>query len=101
MGREESAMMAEQAGAVLIVDDDPDMRDLVRDELQERGYHVTAAASGREALKQLGERGYAVVLTDLRMQGMQGLELLNEVKRDHPGTNVIIMTAFGSVESAI
>lgn len=77
------------------------MRALLRDELQERGYRVTAAANGREALKKLGEEEYAVVLTDLRMQGMQGLELLGEVKRDHPGTNVIIMTAFGSVESAI
>jgi len=62
---------------------------------------VTVAANGREALKKLGEEEYAVVLTDLRMQGMQGLELLNEVKQGYPGTNVIIMTAFGSVESAI
>jgi len=93
--------MAGAFGAVLVVDDDQDMRALLRDELQERGYRVTAAANGREALKKLGEEEYAVVLTDLRMQGMQGLELLGEVKRDHPGTNVIIMTAFGSVESAI
>ena len=77
------------------------MRALLRDELQERGYRVAAVANGREALKKLGEEEYAVVLTDLRMHGMQGLELLSEVKRDYPGTNVIIMTAFGSVESAI
>ncbi len=93
--------MTEQSGTVLVVDDEPEMRELLRDELSELGYRVTAAANGRDALKKLGEDEYAVVLTDLRMQGMQGLELLNEVKRDHPGTNVIIMTAFGSVESAI
>jgi len=93
--------MQERSGTILVVDDEPEMRELLRDELQERGYRVTAAANGRDALKKLGEDEYAVVLTDLRMQGMQGLELLGEVKRDHPGTNVIIMTAFGSVESAI
>jgi DNA-binding NtrC family response regulator len=92
---------AETFGQVLVVDDDQDMRTLLCDELQERGYRVIAASDGREALKKLGEEDCAVVLTDLRMRGMQGLELLNEVKRDHPGTNVIIMTAFGSVESAI
>ncbi|MBI5776658.1 MAG: sigma-54-dependent Fis family transcriptional regulator [Nitrospirae bacterium] len=93
--------MIETAGSILIVDDEPEMRALLRDELQERGYRVAAVANGREALKKLGEEEYAVVLTDLRMQGMQGLELLNEVKQGSPGTNVIIMTAFGSVESAI
>jgi two-component system response regulator HydG len=92
---------AEASGQVLVVDDDQDMRTLLCDELQERGYRAIAASDGREALKKLGEEDCAVVLTDLRMRGMQGLELLNEVKRDHPGTNVIIMTAFGSVESAI
>jgi DNA-binding NtrC family response regulator len=101
MGNEERTIMTEQAAAVLVVDDEPAMRELLRDELSERGYRVAAAANGRDALKKLSEDEYAVVLTDLRMQGMQGLELLGEVKRDHPGANVIIMTAFGSVESAI
>jgi len=76
--------MTEQAAAVLVVDDEPEMRELLRDELSERGYRVAAATNGRDALKKLGEDEYAVVLTDLRMQGMQGLELLGEVKRDHP-----------------
>jgi len=93
--------MPEPKGTILVVDDDQDMRALLCDELSERGYRVGAAADGRDALKKLGEEDYAVLLTDLRMQGMQGLELLNEAKRDYPGTNVIIMTGFGSVESAI
>ena len=88
-------------GAILVVDDESDMRELVKDELAERGYRVDGAANGREALKKLADADYAAVLTDLKMQGMQGLELLGEIKRDYPGTNVIIMTAFGSVESAI
>jgi DNA-binding NtrC family response regulator len=91
----------ETDGAILVVDDEADMRELLKDELAERGHRVDIAANGRDALKKLSETDYAVVLTDLRMQGLQGLELLGEIKRDHPGTNVIIMTAFGSVESAI
>lgn len=91
----------ETGGSILVVDDEADMRDLLKDELSDRGHRVDVAANGREALKKLADTGYTVVLTDLRMQGMQGLGLLGEIKRDYPGTNVIIMTAFGSVESAI
>jgi DNA-binding NtrC family response regulator len=93
--------VVETAGSILIVDDDAEMRALLHDELQEHGYRVTAVGNGRDAVKKLGEEDYAVLLTDLRMQGMQGLELLSEAKRVSPGTNVIIMTGFGSVESAI
>ena len=93
--------MAEELGPILVVDDERDMRELLRDVLQERGSRVTLAQSGREALKRLGEEEYAVVLTDLRMKEMEGIELLKEVKRSYPETNVIIMTAFGSVETAI
>lgn len=93
--------MDERSGSILIVDDDPDMRALLQDVLQERGHRVAAVASGREALRRLSEEEYPVVLTDLRMGDMQGLELLSETKRAFPDINVIIMTAFGSVKSAI
>ncbi|MBI3357112.1 MAG: sigma-54-dependent Fis family transcriptional regulator, partial [Nitrospirae bacterium] len=61
----------------------------------------TTVGSGPEALKALGEEDYAVVITDLRMKGMQGLELLTEIKRSYSDINVILMTAFGSVETAV
>ncbi|MBI3603773.1 MAG: sigma-54-dependent Fis family transcriptional regulator [Nitrospirae bacterium] len=93
--------MTDNAGTILVVDDEPDMRTLLRDVLQEHGHQVVVAPSGREALKRLAEEECAVVLTDLRMKEMQGIELLNEVKRTFPDINVIIMTAFGSVETAI
>ncbi|MGH7231677.1 MAG: response regulator [Nitrospiraceae bacterium] len=86
---------------ILVVDDEQDMRALLKDILEEQGYTVTVAQSGREALKALGERDYGVVLTDLRMKEMQGIELLTEVRRTYPDINVILMTAFGSVETAI
>jgi DNA-binding NtrC family response regulator len=93
--------MTEEWGAVLIVDDDADMRELAYDMLKDRGHQVATAGSGEEALRRLTEEDYAVVLTDLRMKGMQGLELLTQIKRDHPDINVILMTAFGSVETAV
>ena len=86
---------------VLVVDDDHDMRALLRDVLEEHGYKVTLAQNGQEALKNLREGEYPVVLTDLRMKGIQGIELLAEIKRSFPDTNVILMTAFGSVETAL
>ncbi len=93
--------MTEEWGAILVVDDDADMREMVHDMLKDRGHQVTTAGSGQEALTLLGEEDYAVVLTDLRMKGMQGLELLTEIKHIHPEINVILMTAFGSVETAV
>jgi len=86
---------------ILVVDDEPEMRSLLQDVLQEQGYGVVVASNGREALKHLGEQDFAVVLTDLRMKDMQGIELLTEVKRLYPDINVILMTAFGTVEVAV
>ena len=94
-------MSPEETGSILVVDDDAEMRALIRDVLQGRGHQVTVAQSGREALKRMAEEDYEVVLTDLRMREMPGIELLAEVKRAYPDTNVILMTAFGSVETAI
>ena len=93
--------MTEEWGAILVVDDDPDMREMVYDMLKDRGHQVTTAASGDEALRRLSEGEYGAVLTDLRMKGMQGTELLTEVKRLYPDVGVILITAFGSVETAV
>jgi DNA-binding NtrC family response regulator len=93
--------MSDGRGAILVVDDDVDMREMVHDMLKDRGHQVTTSGSGQEALKLLGEEDYAVVLTDLRMKGMQGIELLTEIKKTFPDISVILMTAFGSVETAV
>ena len=91
--------MTEDWGAVLVVDDDADMRSLLCDVLQGRGHQCTGVGSGQEALQHLGGEDYAVVLTDLRMKGMLGTELLAEIKHLYPDIGVILMTAFGSVTS--
>jgi DNA-binding NtrC family response regulator len=93
--------MIDTTGAVLVVDDDADMREMVHDLLKDRGHRVSTAGSGQEALKRLAEADYEVVLSDLRMKGMEGIALLSEVKHSFPDVNVVLMTAFGSVETAV
>ncbi|HSL03269.1 MAG TPA: response regulator, partial [Nitrospiraceae bacterium] len=93
--------MTEDWGVILVVDDDAEMRELVHDVLKGRGHQVSTAGGGEEALKLLAEQDCAVVVTDLRMKGMQGTELLAEIQRLYPDIGVILMTAFGSVDNAV
>lgn len=93
--------MSSDNNSVLVVDDDAEMRSLIKDILEDHCYQVTVAREGGEALNYLSEGVYPVVLTDLRMKGMEGMDLLHEVVRRFPGSNVLIMTAFGTVESAV
>ncbi len=93
--------MAAHTNSILIVDDEQEMRDLLKDTLEDHGYQVAVAREGGEALEHLGRDEYLVVLTDLRMKGMDGSDLLHELVQRHPACNTIMMTAFGSVESAV
>ena len=93
--------MAKLKASILVVDDEPAMRLLLTSVLKDEGHEVTAAATGEEALQLIATRHYHLVLTDLKMPGISGLELLTQVKRDDPGTAVIILTAFGTVEGAV
>jgi len=86
---------------VLVVDDDPEMTSLLSDILKDEGYAVDTASSGEEALQKMSDCDYDVVVSDMIMKGMPGLTLLKEIRRLHPEPNVIIMTGFGSIESAI
>jgi CheY-like chemotaxis protein len=81
-------------GTVLVVDDEAVMRHGLRRALEGSGFTVAEADSGTAALAVLGERSVEVVLTDLRMPGRSGLELLREVKARWPETEVILMTAY-------
>jgi len=93
--------MAKLKASILVVDDEPAMRLLLSSILKDEGHNVTAAATGEEALHLIATRHYHLVLTDLKMPGISGLELLEQVMRDDPGTAVIILTAFGTVEGAV
>jgi DNA-binding NtrC family response regulator len=93
--------MTNPVGSILIVDDELEMRQYLKELLEEEQYHVAVASDGHEALRNLENESFPVVLTDLRMKGMNGLGLLDQAVRRHPESNLIIMTAFGTVESAV
>ncbi len=86
---------------ILVVDDEEPMRHLLALVLRDRGYAVRAVASGEQALRELSTREYDLVLSDVRMAGMDGMVLLREVQSRHPGLTVIVMSAYGSHEAAI
>lgn len=89
------------AERVLLVEDDRELRALLLEVLEGAGYDVTAAASGTEAIAQLIRQAPDLVVTDLMLPGVGGKEVLRQVRERHPGVNVIVITAFGSIESAI
>jgi two-component system, response regulator FlrC len=87
--------------SILVVDDDAAMREAVRRVLVRSGHRATVAASGEEALALLASTPADVVITDLRMPGMSGTDLVREVRRMSPGAFILVMTAFGTVENAV
>jgi DNA-binding NtrC family response regulator len=88
--------------SLLIVDDEPDMLDLLRRSLEpDLDCRVTTAGSGAEALKLLSEGFFDLVLADIKMPGMDGLDLLEIIKRKNPQQTVVMMTAFGQIDTAV
>jgi DNA-binding NtrC family response regulator len=86
---------------VLVVDDEVGMVTLLRNYLAREGYDVTTAPSAEVALPMVEEQDIAVVLTDLRMPSIGGMELVRELHALRPDTQVVLMTAFGSIDTAI
>ena len=86
---------------VLVVDDEENLRITTAAILEKEGYTVHTAASGNEAIALLANTDYDLVLTDLHMEGGEGLAVLNEIRRTSPFTISIVLTGFASVESAI
>jgi len=89
------------AARILVVDDDSAMTELLVQTLPSKGYLTVARASGEAALALLEQEDFDVVVTDLNMNGMHGLDLCTRVVANRPDIPVIVITAFGSLESAI
>ena len=87
--------------SLLVVDDDLAMREMLASLFQEQGFRVAQAASAGEALEALSEAEFDVVLSDIKMPGRSGIEMVADVRKLRPGTPVILMTAFGSIDSAV
>jgi len=91
----------EEPVRVLVADDEPEMLELIRRVLTDEGYAVLAARSGHEAMARLGEGEFDLVLTDVRMPGPDGLAILRRAMASRLQQPVILMTAFGSIASAV
>jgi DNA-binding NtrC family response regulator len=86
---------------LLVVDDDPEMCSVLVDALESEGLFVTAIGDSQEGLNRIRQEEFDALITDLEMKGLKGLDLLEESRRVAPSTPVIIITAFGTIESAI
>lgn len=86
---------------ILVTEDDQVQRDIIADILMKEGYEVSVAASAASALEALESDSYDLLLTDLRMPNMDGLELLREARRRRPNLDVVLMTAHATVKTAI
>ena len=88
-------------GRVLVVDDERRQRDILQMILESEGYETTAAGNGRQALQAARAQPFDVVLTDLKMPDMNGIDLLSELLASQPGLCVTLMTAHGTIDSAV
>lgn len=93
--------MVRQAAKLLLVDDDPSLLKLLGMRLRSEGYQVTTAGSGPEALRLLQKEKIELVISDLRMDEMDGLALFGEIQKRHTNLPVIILTAHGSIPDAV
>ena len=93
--------MAASLGQVLIVDDDPAVGTVLEALLQQGGVESAWVSSGAQALEQLAKRPIEAVVTDLRMPGIDGMQLLQKIRAAHPEVPVIMMTAHGTVQAAV
>jgi two-component system NtrC family response regulator len=86
---------------ILLIDDDESFREILDYNLKKEGYEVVSAPDGKKALKRLESESFGVVVTDMKMPGLDGMEVLRRVKTKHPETIVIMITAHGSIEMAV
>ena len=94
-------MADSNAWKVVLIDDEEDIRDVLSLALRDRGYEVVAAPDGRSGLRICEKISPQIVITDIRMPGMDGLQVLETLKKKDPDTEVIVATAFGEMDVAI
>ncbi|MDP1853746.1 MAG: sigma-54 dependent transcriptional regulator [Candidatus Omnitrophota bacterium] len=86
---------------ILVVDDEPLIRKSLHEILRLEGYKVISASSATEALQKIKENNVNIVITDVKMPGMDGIELLKAIKKDKPKVSVILITGHGNIETAV
>ncbi len=89
------------AKKILVVDDESEMRLALEATLEREGFTTVSAKEGEEGLRRFQEGGFDLVISDVKMPKMSGVELLRAIKRQSPGTEVIMMTAYGDIDNAV
>ncbi len=84
---------------IQIIEDDEEMRSLLKDFLREEGYEAEAVSNGSETLRKLDKTLYDLIITDIRMPGLTGLDILPALREMQPQASIIVITAFGSEET--
>ncbi len=93
--------MNDQTEKILVVDDEKNMQNLLTKVLVKEGYRLACVSTGEEALRHLETEWYDLILSDLKLPGMDGLELFKKAKAIHPTMPYLVLTAFGSVDTAV
>lgn len=93
--------MQSLSGTILVVDDDPDIQEILRDRLESLGCRVLVASNGQEGLEVLEKQNPQMALLDIEMPGMNGLEVLKEIRGREIDVTVVMITAYGTIERAV
>src|SRR5215510_110699 len=88
-------------GTILVVDDDRDIQEVLKDRLESLGYGVLVASNGREGLELLESQSLQMVLLDVEMPDINGLEVLKEIRKRGRDVTVVMITAYGTIERAV
>ena len=89
------------SASILVVDDDPDIREVIKDRLESLGYEVLTASRGQECLDCLEKQYPQLILLDIEMPGMSGLEVLREIRKRQVNVSVLMISAYGTIERAV
>jgi len=92
--------MTTEQTSILILDDEPIVSKRLKPSLEKKGYEVETFTSSADALRRVKERRFNIVVTDLKMEGVDGMQFLTEVKEHYPDTEVIVITGFATMATA-
>jgi len=92
--------MDENKTSILILDDEPIVSKRLKPSLEKKGYEVEAFTTSKDALERIEERPFDIVVTDLKMEGVDGMQFLTRVKEKYPDTEVIVITGFATMATA-
>jgi PAS domain S-box-containing protein len=101
LSQQELTMSTPSDWKIVLIDDEEDIRDVLTVALQDSGYDVVSAPDGKSGYRMCEEISPQIVITDIRMPGMDGLQVLEALKKNNPDTEVIVATAFGEMDVAI